>query len=105
MSDVQAAIFHRNGSEFWATQYHPEFDGEQVALLLGSYEEGLVAGGIFASEKDVHHLAADMKALKLAEASDTEVSDPLRPVVDPKLRTQELGNWLASLRQKRNTKP
>lgn len=90
-SPVQAAVLRRSGAEFWATQYHLEFDGEEVANLVGGNADSILRAGSM-DEAAIAALVAEMRALAALE--DAAVPPDLAPVVDPKLRTAEIGNWL-----------
>ena len=96
-SRVQAAILRRGKGEFWATQYHLEYDGHEVATLVDTYRDFLVDDGVVASEADVDALVTEMKDIKALEVSPNAIPAPLVPVVDPMVRTTELGNWLRKL--------
>lgn len=92
-SRVQAAILRRGGGEFWAVQYHLEFDGLEVASLVGGYAASLVEAGTL-TESSVTALIGDMRRVATFEADPSRAPDVLKPVADPMLRTAELGNWL-----------
>ena len=96
-SMVQAAILRRGKGEFWATQYHVEYDGHEVATLVDTYRDFLVKDGVMASEADVDALITDMHTIKEFESSEDAAPTHLVPVVDPMVRTTELGNWLRHL--------
>ncbi|MEN3973696.1 type 1 glutamine amidotransferase [Emcibacter sp. SYSU 3D8] len=92
-SDVQAAILRRGRGEFWAVQYHLEFDSDEVARLVGGNAPALVQAGTL-SEEGAAAIVADMQALSALAADPSAAPDALKPVVDPLTRTAELGNWL-----------
>jgi GMP synthase (glutamine-hydrolysing) len=96
-SMVQAAILRRGKGEFWATQYHLEFDGFEVAILVDTYRDFLVEDGVLATQADVDQLIADMQAIKAMEADPLSAPDQLVSVADPMVRTIELGNWLSHI--------
>jgi GMP synthase (glutamine-hydrolysing) len=93
-SMVQAAILRRGKGEFWATQYHLEYDGHEVATLVGTYRDFLVKDGVLASHAEVDALIADMHHIKDLETSPDAIPAVLAPVADAMVRTTELGNWL-----------
>jgi GMP synthase (glutamine-hydrolysing) len=96
-SEVQAAILCRGKGEFWATQYHVEYDGFEVATLTDTYRDFLVKDGVLATQADVDQLIADMQAIKAMEADPLSAPDQLVSVADPMVRTIELGNWLSHI--------
>jgi GMP synthase (glutamine-hydrolysing) len=93
-SKVQAAILRRGGTEFWATQYHLEFDGAEVASLVDGFAPSIVEAGTM-DEDAVAALVKDMRHLAALAGDPASAPPDLAPVVDPALRTAELGNWLA----------
>lgn len=93
-SPVQAAILRRGGGEFWATQYHLEFDGAEVAALVGGFRESILKTGAMDHER-IAQLVDEMNDLTKRAAEPAEAPPAFRPVIDPKERTAELGNWLA----------
>jgi GMP synthase (glutamine-hydrolysing) len=99
MSDVQAAIVKRGKSEFWAVQYHLEFDGHEAASLLQAYAPGLIEAGQYADETEAQAFIKEMRVLKQMEDAPSEAPAALQPIVDWKIRTAELGNWLTWVEQ------
>ena len=93
-STVQAAILYRNGGSFWATQYHLEFDGYEVARLVDRF----LKNGDNVDEADA--LVREMDGLKALEDQPDQAPLPARAVVDPHVRTAEIGNWLNWLETK-----
>ncbi len=96
-SRVQAAIFRRNGGEFWATQYHLEFDGYEIASLVTGYQNHLIKTGVFSDAEAVDAYADNMLSIKGWEADLANVPAELAAVSDPMIRTAEIGNWLKHL--------
>ncbi len=92
-SPVQAAILRRGAGEFWATQYHLEFDAGEIARLVGGFKSSLVEAGSIA-EAEADALIADMRELIAFEGDLAAAPDAARAVADPLIRTAELGNWL-----------
>jgi GMP synthase (glutamine-hydrolysing) len=101
MSDVQAAVVKRGKSEFWAVQYHLEFDGHEAASLLQAYAPGLIEAGEYANEAEARAFIDEMRVLKQLEKTPADAPAALQPIVDVKIRTAELGNWLAWVEQGR----
>jgi len=92
-SDVQAAILRCGRGEFWAVQYHLEFDGREVASLVSGNAPALIAAGAL-TEASATAIVGDMNQLALIAQDSSAAPEELRPVVDPLVRTAELGNWL-----------
>ncbi len=92
-SHVQAAILRRGRGEFWAVQYHLEFDGREVASLVSGNAPALIAAGAL-TEASATAIVGDMNQLAVIAKDPSAAPEELRPVVDPLVRTAELGNWL-----------
>jgi GMP synthase (glutamine-hydrolysing) len=96
VSQVQAVEIRTNGSVAWAVQYHPEYPLRELAAIVRRIGKGLIAEGFFADEKDMTSYAEDMDLLDRDPACKRlfwrhGVSSN---VLDKKLRTGELANWL-----------
>ena len=101
---VQALEVRHGKGVFWATQYHPEFNFQEMGRLIAARAQPLVAEGFFAKETDAQDHAANMVALH----RDPQ-SAPLRAalavgddILDPIIREQELRNWIDHLVLPRN---
>jgi GMP synthase (glutamine-hydrolysing) len=98
-SRVQALAVRRGGGEFWAVQYHPEFDLREIARLARARAPGLVAQGTFRDAAAAEAWAGEAEAL----ADDPARADIAwrlavdRDVLDPALRQREALNWLERL--------
>ena len=99
-SRVQAAAIEHGRSEFWAVQYHPEYDLHEVASLCRLRSDELVAQGTFPDRAAADRYVERLEALHreptrgdLAERLDLGPS-----LLDPELRTLEVRNWLEHLR-------
>ena len=68
-SRVQAVDVTHKGGSFWAVQYHPEYDFNEVASLCRWRREGLTRQGNFASLEDADQFIGKMQALH--EAPET----------------------------------
>ncbi|MFN3231985.1 MAG: type 1 glutamine amidotransferase [Alphaproteobacteria bacterium] len=99
-SSVQAAILRRGEGEFWATQYHLEFDGHEVACLVQAYGPSQIDAGVFTGRDQVDALTEEMRAVKALENDPDQTPPALEPVASPRVRMAEIGNWLAHLREK-----
>ncbi len=93
---IQAATVSHAGGTFWGVQYHPEFDLDHMAGLIGCYAEGFVKGGFFADEAAAHAHAEDFETLH----NDPERQDLAwllgidDDVLDAGRRTREIENWI-----------
>lgn len=95
-TNVQAvAIRHENG-EFWATQYHPEYDLHEVARLIIAREEKLTRESYFQNHEDM---------VEYVQKLETIASDPTRKdlrwrlaidddLLKDDIRQLEFVNWL-----------
>lgn len=92
-SPVQAAILRRGPGEFWATQYHLEFDAGEITRLVGGFKSSLVEAGSIA-EAEADALIEEMRAMITFESDPSAAPESARAVADPAIRTAELGNWL-----------
>lgn len=93
---IQAAIFNRGNSSYWATQYHPEYNLYEMGRLIAARAEALVREGHFPDEEAVAAYARDMIALyndptNQALRDSLDVGDD---IIDPQIRELELRNWL-----------
>ncbi len=96
MSEVQSAEIRTNGSVAWAVQYHPEYPLRELAAIVRRIGTRLIGEGFFADEHGVSGFARDL---------DTLDRDPeckrlswlhgiSQNVLDKKLRTSEVANWM-----------
>jgi GMP synthase (glutamine-hydrolysing) len=96
---IQAIAVRRGRGEFWAVQYHPEYDLREIAHLARARAPGLIAQGTFRDPGD----AAAWSDAVLALASDAGRKDLAwrlaidRDVLDPALRMREVANWIEHL--------
>lgn len=96
MSRIQAMELAGDNGNFWAVQYHPEFDFALIALLHRRDEASLLRLGLYASAQEVQEVAGNFRTLH-DDPADAEAIRKLeagRQVLDPALRMAELGNWL-----------
>lgn len=91
-SRVQAAIISSGPGTFWATQYHLEFDGYEVARLVDRFPDNV---------DNADALVTEMDGLKALEDHPEDAAPGARAVVDSALRTAEMGNWLTWLEQQK----
>ena len=95
-SPVQAAEIALGGG-FWGTQYHPEYDLREIAIVIRRYGDRLVEDGTFPSAA-----ARDQASNELSELgrdpgrSDLAAKYRLGDsVLDAGIRYREILNWLA----------
>jgi len=96
VSQVQAVEIRVNGATAWAVQYHPEYPLRELAAIVRRIGTRLIAEGFFASETDMKSYAEDLDLLdrdpgckRLSWRHGVSSN-----VLDKKLRTGELANWL-----------
>lgn len=83
-SPVQAFAYEQDGVRFWGMQYHPEYEPEDMARMLGP--DGRATPG---QVNDFNAAKADPVAAQRLGARPQELCPPHRMV--------EFRNWLASL--------
>ena len=93
---VQALeVRHANGV-FWASQYHPEYNLQEMARLIAARAEPLVAEGFFTDAEQVCAYASDLQALH-DQPNSSGLREKLRigsDIVTADIREQELRNWI-----------
>lgn len=113
---IQAACIRANDTDFWAVQYHPEYDLREVAALSRFRRDGLLAEGRFANAADFARWTTEYESLHSAfqqqstAPADAGASDARATISklawrhgiesdlsDPAIRTVELRNWLRHL--------
>jgi GMP synthase (glutamine-hydrolysing) len=96
LSAVQAAeIRHRNGV-FWGTQYHPEYDLNEIAAVMLRHGARLIEAGFFADMPALLHYVDDLRTLH-ADPARTDIAwryGIAQEVLDPAHRRLELRHWL-----------
>jgi GMP synthase (glutamine-hydrolysing) len=96
VSMVQAAEIRFKAGTFWGTQYHPEYDLNEIATVVLRYGERLVQAGFFADMATLTRFVTDLRSLH---------ANPMRndlawlyglgqDVLDPQRRHLELKQWL-----------
>lgn len=91
-SNVQGACI----GDFWAVQYHPEYDLHEVASLCRLRREELVAQGTFSDDAEAQRYIDDLETLHedpsrhdLAKTLDVGES-----LLNDEIRTLEVRNWI-----------
>ncbi len=93
---VQAMAVTCGPGEFWAVQYHPEFDAAELAALYALRAAHLVERGLAPDEETVHTHATRLRQLH-ENPADPWLRQTLgadEQVLDFHLRTLEIRNWL-----------
>lgn len=93
---VQAVEVKHGNGVFWATQYHPEYNLYEMARLIAARAAPLVKEGFFETTDAVAQYAEKMRSLH-ENPSSKEIRAKLNvrdDIIDPKIRQQELRNWI-----------
>ncbi|AMN44595.1 type 1 glutamine amidotransferase [Rhodoplanes sp. Z2-YC6860] len=96
VSDVQSAEIKYNGTTAWGVQYHPEYPLREVATIVRRIGPRLIDEGFFLNTADIETFASDLDTLD-RNPSDKRLSwrhGISRNVLEKKLRTGEVANWL-----------
>ena len=95
-TNVQAvAVVHEKG-EFWATQYHPEYNLHEVARLIVAREEKLTREGYFQNHQDMVDYVERLEAIA-ADHSRKDLRWQLAiddDLLKDEIRQLEFVNWL-----------
>ncbi|MCB9502010.1 MAG: type 1 glutamine amidotransferase [Deferribacteres bacterium] len=95
-TDVQAVEVKYKNGEFWALQYHPEYDLHEVARLALAREAKLIKIGYTKNHEDLVHFTNDLEHI-FSDASRKDlrwkygIDDD---VLSDKIRQCEFVNWL-----------
>ena len=93
---VQALEVRHARGTFWANQYHPEYNLQEMARLIAARAEPLVAEGFFNDTAQVDGYARDMQALH-DRPNSSELREKLtigNDILTADIREQELRNWI-----------
>jgi GMP synthase (glutamine-hydrolysing) len=96
MSDIQSAEIRCNGCIAWGVQYHPEYPLREIAAIVRRIGPRLINEGFFLNVADIEVFASDLDALD-ADPADKRLAwryGISKNVLDKKLRTGEIANWL-----------
>jgi GMP synthase (glutamine-hydrolysing) len=96
VSQVQSAEIRVNGAVAWGVQYHPEYPLREIAAIVRRVGLRLIDEGFFLDTAEIATFAGDLDALDRNPA-DKRLSwryGISRNVLDKKLRTGEVANWL-----------
>jgi len=93
------AVHHPSGGEFWATQYHPEYNLYEMARLLVARKKPLTDEGFFKEEAEVERYVDKLTAL-WNQPEDPALRSELKigsDILGEEIREAELRNWLHKL--------
>jgi GMP synthase (glutamine-hydrolysing) len=96
VSDVQSAEIRCNGAVAWGVQYHPEYPLHEIATIVRRIGRRLIDEGFFLDDSEIAAFAGDLDALH-RDPADKRLAwryGISRNVLDKKLRTGEVANWL-----------
>ena len=96
---VQAVEVAHGKGQFWATQYHPEYNLYEMARLIRARDYALVKEGFFETNEAVRDYAGQMHDLSQTPDS-TELREAFSvgpDILDDSLRQRELRNWIEYL--------
>jgi GMP synthase (glutamine-hydrolysing) len=96
MSDVQSAEIRGNGAVAWGVQYHPEYPLREISAIVRRIGKRLIGEGFFQDERDINTFAGDLDILD-REPDCKRLSwrhGISKNVLDKKLRTGEVANWI-----------
>lgn len=99
ITPIQAAIIEKDGTPFWAVQYHPEYDLSEIAALTRFRMDGLVESGYFENHRAANSFVADLETLH-ANPNRMDISWRLgldEDVMDADIRTLEVKNWIENV--------
>jgi GMP synthase (glutamine-hydrolysing) len=96
VSDVQSAEIRVNGSVAWGVQYHPEYPLREIAAIVRRIGLGLIKEGFFLDTKEIATFADDLVTLdhNPAEMRLAWRYGISKNILEKKLRTGEVANWL-----------
>ena len=96
VSAVQSAEIRCNGATAWGVQYHPEYPLHEIAAIARRIGPRLIDEGFFLNEADIETFASELDELDRNPA-DKRLAwrhGISKNILDKKLRTGEVANWL-----------
>jgi GMP synthase (glutamine-hydrolysing) len=96
VSQVQSAEIRHNGAIAWGVQYHPEYPLCEIAAIVRRVGMRLIGEGFFQDENDIKTYAAELDILD-RDPDCKRLSwrhGISKNVLDRKLRTSEVANWI-----------
>jgi GMP synthase (glutamine-hydrolysing) len=96
VSDVQSAEIRCNGAVAWGVQYHPEYPLREIAAIVRRIGLRLIDEGFFLDTREIASFADDLATLDRnpAEKRLSWRYGISKNVLEKKLRTGEVANWL-----------
>jgi GMP synthase (glutamine-hydrolysing) len=96
VSDVQSAEIRCNGAVAWGVQYHPEYPLREIAAIVRRIGLRLIDEGFFLDTAEIATFAGDLVALDRNPAEHRLAwrYGISKNILDKKLRTGEVANWL-----------
>ena len=96
VSDVQSAEIRVNGAVAWGVQYHPEYPLREIAAIVRRVGLRLIDEGFFLDTTEIAAFADDLVVLDRnpAEMRLSWRYGISKNVLEKKLRTGEVANWL-----------
>jgi GMP synthase (glutamine-hydrolysing) len=96
VSDVQSAEIRCNGATAWGVQYHPEYPLREIAAIVRRIGLRLIDEGFFQNTTEIATFAGDLDTLDRnpAEKRLSWRYGISSNVLEKKLRTGEVANWL-----------
>lgn len=102
ITPVQAAIVEKDGTPFWAVQYHPEYDLKEIAALTRFRMDGLVSEGRFENHDAANRFVVELETLH-NNPGRFDIAWRLgldQDVTDETTRTLEVRNWVNAVLRK-----
>ncbi len=96
MSSIQSVSFFRDKSEIWAVQYHPEFDAKWISGLMKQREDLLYNEGIYSNYEEFNLLSSFLSDIKKNKSINNKLAIS-ETIINSKIHTLELSNWLETL--------
>lgn len=96
VSAVQGLELKTRNATAWGVQYHPEYPLREIAAIVRRIGTRLIAEGFFLDAADIKTFAEDLDALDRNPA-DKRLAwrhGISKNVLDKKLRTGEIANWI-----------
>lgn len=98
-TNVQAVEVRHKKGVFWATQYHPEYDLNEMACLMMAREAKLTSIGYFAGHEDFSRYVSQLQELyRQPKRKDLRWQLAIdNDVLDDETRRCEFRNWIQNL--------
>lgn len=92
-SKVQSLSFKFGNSEFWGTQYHPEFDFNIMSKIIIARKSLLISENIFQNENHANEIISCMNNI-IRKNSNGKLLKIGKDILNKNIRNKELENWL-----------